>query len=245
MTDLNGEVVKAPELPELEFEENCHIYRLDGSEIPSVSRVMEPLSKANYSGISEKVLDRAASKGTSVHNSIEIYVKYGIIDVNPEHKSYFDGFLDWWEEVQPEVVGSEIRVYHKILQYAGTIDLLCYINRKLIIPSEDARAGHFGFQEVFRETVGRHTGLIDKNGKKIFEGDIVRYEDAEADFEGYHDNIFMNCGSVLLTPWNGIIFTNRQTVEMDDLYVSETSIDAEVIGNIHENPELIGGGSNE
>lgn len=133
MTELNGEIVKAPELPELEFEENCHIYRLDGAEIPSVSRVMEPLSKANYSGISEKVLDRAASKGTSVHNSIEIYVKYGIIDVNPEHKSYFDGFLDWWEEVQPEVVGSEIRVYHKILQYAGTIDLLCYINGKLTL----------------------------------------------------------------------------------------------------------------
>lgn len=114
-----------------------------------------------------------------------------------------------------------------------------------IIPSEDARAGHFRFQEVFRETVGQYTGLTDKNGKKIFEGDILGYEDAEADFEGYHDNVFMNCGSVLLTPWGGVIFTNRQTVEMDDLYVSETHIDAEVIGNVHDNPELMGGGNNE
>lgn len=104
---------------------------------------------------------------------------------------------------------------------------------------------HGESHEVASETVGQYTGLTDKNGKKIFEGDIVRYEDAEADFEGYHDNVFMNCGSVLLTPWNGIIFTNRQTVEMDDLYVGETSIDAEVIGNIHDNPELLGGAGYE
>lgn len=105
--------------------------------------------------------------------------------------------------------------------------------------------GSLFFREVIPETAGQYTGLTDKNGKKIFEGDIVRYEDAEADFEGYHDSVFMNCGSVLLTPWGGIVFTNRQTVEMDDLYDSEASIDAEVIGNVHDNPELLGGTNNE
>lgn len=97
---------------------------------------------------------------------------------------------------------------------------------------------------VWPDSVGQYTGLTDKNGKKIFEGDIVRYEDAEADSEGYHDNVFANQGIVHISPWGGVLFTNRQTVEMDGLYISVTSIDAEVIGNVYDNPELLGGVSN-
>lgn len=89
------------------------------------------------------------------------------------------------------------------------------------------------------DTVGQYTGLTDKNGTKIFEGDIVTYEDAVADYEGYHDGVFLNCGSVEISEWDGICFTNRQTVEMDDLYESETTVCCEVIGNIHDNPELL------
>ena len=93
--------------------------------------------------------------------------------------------------------------------------------------------------EVVPETVGQYTGLTDKNGTKIFEGDIVTYEDAEADYEGYHDNVFLNCGEVELSAWDGICFTNLQTVEMSDLYESETIVDCEVIGNVYDNPELM------
>ena len=93
--------------------------------------------------------------------------------------------------------------------------------------------------EVVPETVGQYTGLTDKNGTKIFEGDIVTYEDAEADYEGYHDNVFLNCGEVEISAWDGICFTNRQTVEMSDLYESETMVDCEVIGNIYDNPKLL------
>jgi uncharacterized phage protein (TIGR01671 family) len=92
---------------------------------------------------------------------------------------------------------------------------------------------------VYINTVGQYTGLTDKNGKKIFEGDIVTYDDAEADYEGYHDNVFLNCGEVGISAWDGIYFTNRQTVEMSDLYESETMVDCEIIGNIYDNPELL------
>lgn len=95
--------------------------------------------------------------------------------------------------------------------------------------------------EVFPETVGEYTGLRDKNGKRIFEGDIVTYADAVADFEGYHDDVFLNCGEVGISAWDGIYFTNRQTVDMSDLYESETMVDCEIIGNIHDNPELLEG----
>lgn len=92
---------------------------------------------------------------------------------------------------------------------------------------------------VDENTVGQYTCLTDKNGTKIFEGDIVTYVDAVADYEGYHDGVFLNCGSVEISEWDGICFTNRQIVEMDDLYESETTVCCEVIGNIHDNPEKL------
>lgn len=125
--------VKIPETPELRFDEKSHIYRLDGVEIPSVSRVMEPLKASSYAGISEKTLARAADKGSSVHNSIENWLKFGIDDIPEEHRPYFEGFLEWWDEYQPEVVASEVKTYHKLMRYGGTIDLLAYIGGKLTL----------------------------------------------------------------------------------------------------------------
>ena len=97
-----------------------------------------------------------------------------------------------------------------------------------------------GLYEIVPYTICQYTGLTDKNGVKIWENDVVKYEDAEADFEGYHDNVFVNVGKTCITP-QGVFFTNRQTVDMDDLWLSECSVDAEVIGNIFDNPDLLEG----
>ena len=89
-------------------------------------------------------------------------------------------------------------------------------------------------------TVGQYTGLIDKNGVKIFEGDIVTFEDAVADYEGYHDDVFLNRGEVTYTERGMCLyFTNRQVVVMDDLFYKGTA-DCEVVGNIYDNPALAG-----
>lgn len=127
-------IVEVPEMPELSFDDTTHTYTLNGLVIPSVSSIMEPLSSAKYAGISEKTLNRAADKGTSVHNAIENWIKFGIEDIQPEHRGYFDGFLEWWEKSGPIiVVGSEVRMYHKLMRYGGTIDLLAYIGDELTL----------------------------------------------------------------------------------------------------------------
>jgi len=122
-----------PDFTELVFDDEPHIYRLDGFEIPSVTTIMEPLSNAKYKGISDATLNNAAEKGTAVHNAIENYIKFGIDDVPPEHRGYFEAFLDWWNAEHPEVISSEVKIYHKILRYGGTIDLLVIIEGKLVL----------------------------------------------------------------------------------------------------------------
>ena len=122
-----------PEVPGLEFNEAGHIYRLDDIIIPSVSAVMAPLSKVKYDGINSRTLEKAAGKGTAVHNAIENWLKFDIEDVPPEHQGYFDAFQIWWDKYKPEVVGSEIRMCHRLMRYAGTADLVAYIDSELTL----------------------------------------------------------------------------------------------------------------
>jgi len=125
--------VKVPELPELTFEDVGHIYRLDGEIIPSVTTIMAPLSDSHYAGIAKDTLARAAEKGTAVHNAIENFTKFGIKDLPGEYAGYFDAFIQWWEMNKPVMVASEIRLYHKLMRYGGTLDHLSFIDGELTL----------------------------------------------------------------------------------------------------------------
>lgn len=122
-----------PFFPELKFEENRHLYMLDGQILPSVTTVMRPLDNALYQGIDEEVMKMAAHRGTAVHNAVENYVLYGIEDIELKYVGYFEGFLKFWNEQKPEPLATESRLYHKILRYAGTADLPCVIGGKRIL----------------------------------------------------------------------------------------------------------------
>ena len=63
------------------------------------------------------------------------------MDISPEHRAYFDGFREWFDEVRPEVVSTEFQTYHKYLIYGGTVDLLAYIHGKLYLIDYKTTAG--------------------------------------------------------------------------------------------------------
>ena len=85
--------------------------------------------------------------------------------------------------------------------------------------------------EVIPETVGQYTGLTDKNGVRIFEGDIVSLVK--------HDGLIYK---VVYVPCRyELVNSKGVNCFVLDIYKSEN---IEVIGNIHDNPELLGGENN-
>lgn len=88
--------------------------------------------------------------------------------------------------------------------------------------------------EVNPDTIGQYTGLHDKNGKKIYEGDIVKFR-FKTDREEYPDLIGYIEYQTTFTAFR--IMSNKGSFKIDVLDLKFI----EVIGNIYDNPELLGG----
>lgn len=92
--------------------------------------------------------------------------------------------------------------------------------------------------EVIPETVGQYTGLTDKNGKKIFEGDILKMErDIQCSEKTKKREITV-----------GVVWFDTKSAEFGYKSAGHyrcltlkrwTGDTQEVIGNIHDNPELL------
>ena len=127
------EALRIPSFDDLVFSEQGHIYTLADTILPSVTTLMKPLSQIEYESVDRNVLDAAAKRGTSIHNSIKDFIRYGINTCNDEFAPYMNAFIDWFDTAKPIPVGSEMKIYHKLLRYAGMIDFLAYIDGELVL----------------------------------------------------------------------------------------------------------------
>lgn len=148
-------------------------------------------------------------------------------------------FNEVW--VEGDLIHSENRYY--IHPVANAVKVQSELGKLIIM------------HEVNPSTLGECTGLRDKNGKLIFEGDIF----------GFNDEVWSSCYTSGGTEWNSWDVENYGVVGFDEEYArfdfvkykfGENSVEAdlhenrdiefaefvsnlEIIGNIHDNPELL------
>lgn len=113
----------------LEFDENSHIYIVDGLIVPCVTDILSRKYK-DYDGVSQETLKRASYLGTKLHKAIEIYEKKGITNNSEEFKNYL--FLK--KHYKIENIDNEVPIIYeengKVL-FAGTLDQIYKIDNKL------------------------------------------------------------------------------------------------------------------
>ena len=108
-----------------------------------------------------------------------------------------------------------------------------------------------GMHQVDPSTVGQYTGLKDKDGKRIFEGDIIRTHYANTRKNDFIEQVVFHNGRFcslykIPGPGNGKIWANLPDgvphLPQDKTPHMEW---CEVMGNIHDNYELLEGGEEE
>ena len=99
----------------------------------------------------------------------------------------------------------------------------------------------FEERKVIPNTVGQYTGLKDKNGKRIFEGDILRIARIADGIGGYYQTPVDYPVNVVVK-WD-LCAWMWETLCDDKRYITFPyawcHYECEVIGNIHDNPELL------
>lgn len=84
----------------------------------------------------QQALQKAAYRGTDVHRAVEVLLrdkrlsKQGWSD---EIWAHCMAFMNWYRDVQPEVIGTEKLVFDVRRRLAGTLDLLCRIDGKIVV----------------------------------------------------------------------------------------------------------------
>lgn len=125
----------------------------------------------------------------------------------------------------------KFRAWHKPTQLMDDVVLIDFYNEQIGILYADPvmqceSIQRYNFSEV---EIMQYTGLNDKNGKEIYEGDII-----EKTYYSYHQP---ECSELFEIKYEGLSF-HFEHIKGSTFHLPFTE-DIEIIGNIHDNPELV------
>lgn len=111
-------------LPDLQFDEPAHVYKLGGDVVPSVTEILRPLM--DFSRVPAEVLEYKRSLGKAVHKCIELWERQDLdLDtVDPEALPYFEGWMKFKQESGFRAMVIEQPIASRKLRVAGTPDVL-------------------------------------------------------------------------------------------------------------------------
>jgi hypothetical protein len=157
MIDKNVNIIKDPKIKRIvdynEGDKQINIldqrfYRRGEEYYPSVTSVLNyfPKNQFFHSWLkdvghnSEIIANKAAGEGTQTHNAIERFIngeeigwidEFGNARYSLEVWKMILKFADFWNTYKPELVAAEYHVFSDVSKYAGTVDLVVRINKKL------------------------------------------------------------------------------------------------------------------
>lgn len=135
--------ITTPSGIEITFDEDKHRYLVDGERFPNVTTILGCIDKSGplmawavaetKAGRDYKqTRDTAATRGTSVHDALEVLAQDGtppsLGDFPEEDRGYVKGLCSWWLMHDPEPVMVEQIVASKRLRFAGKFDLLANVD---------------------------------------------------------------------------------------------------------------------
>lgn len=180
----------------LEFDAERHEYRLDGRKIPSVTQILPGWRKVKFTGseffanektghaVSAETLTLAGDVGTAAHKAMlamavgcnPVWDAFGDEDQQQRYTNVLAGLGQFFEEHSPKPEYCESRVWSR-LGYAGTLDLVCTIGKRLYLldlktgaheyvgPQTRAYETAWREQTKARATLTRAVLYVPKDGK--------------------------------------------------------------------------------
>lgn len=165
--------MKTKKRPVVEFQEEGHLYTVDGKPSVSVSELTQHLE--NPTGrVPAGILARAADIGRKVHAAIASYTRGKTMPLSgQEETAAFEAFLCWVKEHPAAPFAVEMVVHNSVLHYCGTLDRIDKEGKALII--RDWKTGLVSYT-AFLQLALYALAYEDQEGKAIHRGEIIHLD---------------------------------------------------------------------